>query len=181
MATLLDFGVLKPFEQIFPFLFVLVVTWAILMRVKPFDEKPALAAILSFVLSLMAIMSPIIRETINRMAPWFVLVFIIGVFILIAYQTLGIQEQSIVGVITSAEHAPTFVWLIIAISAIIIIGSLTSVVSEQKGFLELTKGQQAGQLDEKTSFFKAITHPKVLGIAVILLIALFTIQNLAKK
>lgn len=184
MATLLDFGNLQPFAQIFPFLLILIMTWAILMRIKPFDDKPAIAAIIAFALALMAMLSPIVRESINRMAPWFVLLFIIGIFILITYQTLGISEQSIVTVITNSEHSPTIIWLIIGVTAAIIIGSLTSVVSEQKGFLELTKTGQVGQAqqaDEKTSFFKAVTHPKVLGMAAILLIALFTIQSLGKR
>ncbi len=185
MATLLDFGSLKPFQQLFPFLLVLVFTWAVLMRTKTFEDKPAFIAIASFALAVLATMFPLVRETLNLAAPWFVLVFVVFVFILIAYQMFGIQESTILQVITGKEHGSAFAYWIIALALIIAIGSFSFVISKEQGFTQLTKGGNITELtkgaDEKARFFQSITNPKIVGMAVIFLIGLFTIQNLGAK
>ena len=96
MATLLDIGLLKGFSSIFPFLFVLVVMWAIMLRVKMFSSNKALAAMIAFLAAVAAMLSPIAIKTINLMAPWFVLLFIAIIFVMIVYQTFGIGEDKIV-------------------------------------------------------------------------------------
>ena len=185
MATLLDFGVLKPFQQLFPFLLVLVFTWAVLLKTKTFEDKPAFVAIASFTLAILATMFPLVREALTLAAPWFVLVFVVFVFILIAYQLFGIQESTILEVITGKEHGSAFAYWIIALALIISIGSFAQVISQKEGFTKLTKGDGAVVDDaaagEKAKFFQTITNRKIVGMAVILLIGLFTIQNLGAK
>ncbi|MEK6823081.1 MAG: hypothetical protein AABY13_04580, partial [Nanoarchaeota archaeon] len=67
-----------------------------------------------------------------------------------------------------------------------------SVVSDEKKFATLREGEtgvdqptvqltESEQLTEEVGFFNTITHPKVLGMMLVLLIAFFTIANLAEK
>ncbi len=194
MATILDFGLLKPFEAIFPFLFLLVFLYAVLSRFKTLDGKPAFALIIAFVLSIMAMMSPILVRTINLMAPWFVLLIVFILIILLAYQTFGIQESTILEIVKSSEYGQTFTWIVIILVGAIVVGSLTTAFSEQEGFQKLQKGgvvepslppsqagAPAGPVGEKEELFKTIFHPKVLGIIVLMLVALVAVQRLSSE
>lgn len=186
MATLLDFGLLKPFEAIFPFLFLMVFLYAVLSRFKIFEDKPAFSAIIAFALSIMGMMSSILVRTINLMAPWLVLLIIFIVMVLLAYQAFGIEEGTIIDIITGEKYGETFSWTVIVIVTIIFLGSLTSAISEQHGFQRLQAGgispEKLGEPgSEREDFFRTIFHPKVLGIVLLMLIALVTIQRISSE
>lgn len=119
---------------------------------------------------------------------------------MLVYQTFGIKQDSIVNVITGDKVGETFSWVILIIVALIFIGSLTSAISEQEGFQKLQTGGKVSPVpgqtpsvspidasklvepgSEKEDFFKTIFHPKVLGIIVIMLIAVFAIQRLSAE
>ncbi len=184
MATPLDVGLLQKFDVIFPFLFVLVIVYALLARTEWLKEKQAIAFMIAFVLAVMTLFSSIAVKTINRMAPWFILLIIFVVLLLLAYQALGVKEESILNIITGKTYGSTIAYWVLALMLIIGVGSLTSVVSEEKPFTELAAGENAtviaGQ-GEQVGFWATLFHPKVLGLALILLIAMFTINKLSAK
>ncbi|MBD3361569.1 hypothetical protein GF358_02125 [Candidatus Woesearchaeota archaeon] len=181
MATPLDISLLAKFDIIFPFLLVMILVYAFLSRLPAFKEKQAVAFLIAFLLSIMTLMSPIAIRTINMMAPWFILFMIFGMFLLIAYQALGVSEGTITDVLTKSHYSKTIVWWIIAICLIIGIGSLATVISQREGFVsKLGEPTETGALPtEEIGFWRTVVHPKVLGVALILLIAMFTISRLA--
>jgi hypothetical protein len=185
MATPLDIGLLQKFDVIFPFLFVLVIVYALLARTEWFKEKQGMGFLIAFVLAVMTLFSSIAVKTINRMAPWFVLLIIFSILLLLAYQALGVGEGKLVEVITGKEYGGTIAYWVLALMLIIGIGSLTSVVSEQKPFTALSAGENATAIvagqGEQVGFWATLFHPKVLGLALILLIAMFTIKKLSEK
>ncbi|MEM4246743.1 MAG: hypothetical protein QXR48_00245 [Candidatus Woesearchaeota archaeon] len=182
MATLLDIGLLQKFDVIFPFIFVLVIVYAVLTRTKWMENKQALAFLLAFVLAVMTLFSSIAVKTINRMAPWFIILVIFGILLILAYQAFGVKEETILDVLTKSEYRHNFAWWVLALMLIIGIGTLTSVVSEEKQFTKLAAGENVTGIPaegEQIGFWATIFHPKVLGLALILLIAMFTIQKLS--
>jgi hypothetical protein len=185
MATPLDVGLLQKFDVLFPFLFVLVVVYAVLGRTELFKEKQGIAFLLAFLLAVMTLFSNIAVKTINRSAPWVVLLMVFGIFMFIAYQSMGIGEGNIVKVLTGPEHGSTFAYWMLALLLIIVLGSLSSVVSEEKQFTALAAGENATHLAtgqaEEVGFWATLFHPKVLGLALILLVAMFTIQKLSGR
>ncbi len=185
MATPLDVGLLQKFDVIFPFLFVLVIVYALLARTKWLEDNKGIAFLISFVLAVMTLFSGIAVKTINRMAPWFVLLVIFVVLLLLAYQALGVKEESILNIVTGKTYGGTIAYWILALMLMIAVGSLTSVVSEEKPFTELSAGENATQLaagtGEQVGFWATLFHPKVLGLALILMIAMFTIQKLSSS
>jgi cytosine/uracil/thiamine/allantoin permease len=184
MATPLDIGLLQKFDVIFPFIFVLVITYAVLARTEWFKEKQGIAFLLGFVLAVMTLFSNIAVKTINRMAPWFVILIVFAILLMVAYQSMGIGEKRITDIITGKEYGGTFAYWMLALILIITIGSLTSVVSEEQQFTKLAQGENASLVSgegEQVGFWATLFHPKVLGMALILLIAMFTIQKLASK
>lgn len=183
MATPLDVGLLQKFDIIFPFIFVLVIVYAVLARTEWFKEKQAVAFILAFLLAVMTLFSSIAVKTINRMAPWFILLVVFGILLILAYQAMGVSEKRVLEVLTGKEYGGTFAWWVLALMLIIGLGSLSAVVSEEKQFTRLAAGENVtvtGEAEE-VGFWATLFHPKVLGLALILLIAMFTIQKLAGK
>ncbi len=180
MATPLDIGLLSKFDLLFPFLLILFVTYAFLSRLSMFKERQAIAAIVAFVVAIMTLMSPIAIRTINMMAPWFILLLTFGIFLIISYQALGVPEQSITDILTKSPYSKTIVWWVIAIALIIGIGSLATVISQREGFIsKLGEPIEGAAPTEETGFWQTIMNPKVLGVALIFLIAMFAISKLA--
>ena len=185
MATPLDVGLLQKFDVIFPFLLILVFAFIILTRISWFKENKAIAFIISFTLAVLALFNPVVVKTINMMAPWFVLLFIFMLLVFMAYVAFGVKEETIIETITTGEYAKDFGYWILAIVLIIGLGSLSTVISQEKGFQPLTTEENAtvvvpeGAGAEEAGFWETLFHPKVLGLVLILLIALFTIQRLA--
>ncbi len=181
MATPLDIGLIAKFDILFPFLLIMVLVYAFLSRMEWFKEKQAVAFLIAFLLAIMTLMSPIAIRTINMMAPWFILLMIFGIFLLIAYQALGVSQETITDVITKSHYSKTIVWWVIVVALIIGIGSLATVISQREGFVsklgEPTDDTVAPT--EETGFWQTVVHPKVLGVALIFLIAMFTITKLA--
>lgn len=182
MATPLDFGLLKNFGALFPFLFVFIIVYAVLARTEMFREKQAFAAIIAFLLAIATMFSNMAVRTINMMAPWVVLLVIFVILLLLAYYSLGIKEETILGIITSSEYGNTIAWWTLALLLIIGLGSLSTVVSEEVGWGKLRAAEQpAPGQPEELGFWATIFHPKVLGMIVVLLIAMFTINKLSTR
>jgi hypothetical protein len=194
MPSLLDLGGLTIFQRVWPFLLVMVTVYAILGVIEPFKDNKAVRALIAFVMAVLTLLYPIAWKTINLSAPWFVLFGVFIMFILIAYQMFGVSQEKIAGVFESKNYGTTVIYWTLAIILIIALGSLASVVSQEKKFTSLSEGGVApteglpagtttGQapVSEEVGFFATITHPKVLGLALVLLIAFFTISNLAEK
>ena len=187
MATPLDTGLLQHFDSIFPFLLILVFGYIILTRISWFNENKAIAAIMAFSLAILSLFNPVAIKTINIMAPWFVLLFVFMLLVFMAYVAFGVKEDTILQTITQGNYAKDFGWWILAIVLIIGLGSLSTVISQEKGFTPLTTADNAsaaapaGTGTEESGFWETLFHPKVLGLALILLIAMFTINRLASS
>jgi hypothetical protein len=194
MPSLLDLGGLTIFQRVWPFLLVMVVVYAVLGQVKPFADNKSVRALIAFVMAVMTLMYPIAWKTINLAAPWFVLLGVLFIFLLIAYQLFGVKADAIASVFTSPNWGTTAVYWVLTLILVITIGSLSSVISEEKKFSSLTEGGVAptdglpsgstsGQqaMTEEAGFWAVLTHPRVLGLVLVLLIAFFTISNLAEK
>lgn len=194
MPSLLDLGGLTIFQRVWPFLLIMVVVYAVLGQVKPFQDNKSVRALIAFVMAVMTLMYPIAWKTINLAAPWFVLLGVFIIFLLVAYQMFGIGSDTIAGVFTGKEYGTTAVYWVLTMIVIITIGSLSSVISEEKKFSSLTEGgiapteglpsdSASGQqaMTEEAGFWAALTHPRVLGLVLVMLIAFFTISNLAEK
>ena len=184
MATPLDTGLFQHFEIIFPFLFVLVVSYAVFSSVKIFGDNKALQAFISFIISVMVLFSPIAMEVINTAAPWFIVLFFFIVFGLLTYMAMGAESADIHKVITSRENSYILI-LALAVILVIIFGSISYVLAQHGGIgSELTEGSNVTGTDpgaeQESDFWSTLAHPKVLGMVLILLIAVFTMQRLVK-
>lgn len=185
MATPLDVSLLQPFKILFPFLLILVFLYAIFIKFNWFKDKQSFAFIAAFLFAIMTLFSSVATEAVNKMAPWFVIVFVVTIFTMIAFQVFGITETTIVDTLTSKEYGTVFANTFIIIILIIAIGSLASSYSEHQGFLSLrgvnTTAIAQAEGEETAGFVNVLVHPKVLGILLLLVIASFTVRLLSEK
>ncbi len=175
MASLLDTGLLKQFDFLFPFLLVFLLVYVGLSRFEALKEKKGVAGLIAFLLALIALTSNFVVKVINKMAPFFIILIVFFIFLLIVYQAIGIKEDTITNVFTNSEHSANINNWILGIILIIGIGSAVAVFSEEEGFLGLT-GEQGS--DEEVSFWTSLLHPKMLGLILILLVGMLTVQKL---
>jgi hypothetical protein len=186
MATFLDITLLEKFSIIFPFLLVFVVVFGTLSYSKILGNNKALQSFFALILAFFTFFSPTIRIIINRMAPWFVLLFIAILFIIMAFKAYGATDADITNLLHSKRYGSQIVWWILVLAIIIVIGSIT-LRGGEKGIrptsMNITTSEgtttTTDVTKEKSVFWDTLLHPKVLGLVAILLIANFTISNLA--
>ncbi len=182
MATPLDITALKQFSGIFPFLLTIVLVYAVLSMTAMFKDKKTWAALIAIIAAFMTLLSPIAIKTINLMAPWFVLFVIFLVLFILAFMLFGYDQAAITKFVTEGEFG-VGTW-VMAIMLIIGIGSLVAVINEEKGFSSLTQNATySGHIpvEKEYGFWQTLFHPKVLGMALILLVAFFTIKYMTKS
>lgn len=184
MATVLDVGLIKGLDSLWPFLLVFVLAYAVLSKSVPyFKENQFFSAVIAFLLAILGLFSPVVTKTLTTSAPWFILLMIFFFFVLVAFQTLGVKGDSITSIVTSEEYGGIISMWVLALILIIVLGSLSAVISEQTpgGFIGLRNEsiQETGSATE--GFWGVLFHPKVLGLAFLLLISLYTIKYMTER
>ena len=187
MASFLDIGLIDKLSIILPFLLVMVLVYALLAKTKVFGKNQFAYVIIAFVFGLVTILSPTIREVIDRMIPWFAWLFIFLFFILITFAVFGADENTFMNVLKSREY--NYITTTIVIIAIIIgLGSLASVTFDSGGPTSNIADAKNSSIEVRTdstgeqgssAFWNTLFHPKVLGLVLVLLIAVFTMSRLS--
>ena len=183
MATFLDLGLLNYFAVIFPALIVFVIVYAVFEKFKLLGENKTLHAIIAISMSFLVIISNDVVKVINFISPWFVLVFIFFIFMLMVFKIMGESDASI----AAAGKDKAVVWTIIIISLIIIGAGLSSTYGQrlltEEGsnitISESTISTTTGEFSENVSsiFF----HPKIIGLIFIFLVAVFSVSLLTRE
>lgn len=185
MVTFLDIGLLRNFQIIFPFLFIFCIVYALLTYTKFLGENRALQAGIAVVLAFMSLFSDLVIETINTAAPWFVLLVVFIVFLLLGFMILGVREADVMGVLRNPEYH--FIsWWVIALVIIIVIGSLSQTMAARKGGyppygenVTISDGEEVPT--QESDFWQTMFHPKVLGLLALMLIAFFAVSKLTSS
>jgi hypothetical protein len=192
MATFLDIALLQQASPIFVAIFVWVVIYALMQMLKFPGEDKNLHAIISLMLGLFVLFLPNVRDLISVMAPWFVLLFIIILFVLIAIRMLGVSQDNISSAVTSREGR-FIIYFVIAFAVIIIAFSFSTMFGQNIGpFLgegandtasttpTALGGTSTATDDFNQNMAATLFHPKILGMVLLLVIASFTIRLLAR-
>lgn len=184
MATPLDISLLGNFKIIFPFLLSIFVVYGILSYKKVFGDNKALQALIALFVGFFILFSATVREIINTMAPWFILLFLLIFFGLLVFMSFGATETHIMDVLRTKEYN-YIIWWFAALIIIIGVGSTMSVTFKEGKPIGLnTSGEERaeGASGAGTSaFFNILFHPKVLGLSLIFLVALFTVSKLSSS
>lgn len=201
MATILDIGLLQNFSIVFAMVLVIAIVYGLLQFTKAFHGSKGLHIIIAFIIGLLILLTPDVTKVISVMIPWFTLLFIFLMFLLMAYKIFGATDADISGVIRTDRAV---IWVIVIIAIVIVIASFSSVYGQR--FLTQTvpgapaqaavAGQQAGvsgagavypgtQATSTTSFSGNLAasffHPKILGLIFLFLVGVFTIAILSME
>lgn len=189
MADLLSgIGFLEDIDAIFIFLLVLAVIYGLLQYTKFVGTNKSIHAFVAFLVAIIFLLSNFANEVIKMVTPWFVILFMFILFLLTSIKMFGATDTDILSVMKSHTN---IIWWLIALSAIIVIGSISTVFSEQgdvfgeEGDAGPVEGSSSRVGSSATAgesgFWGTLSHPKVLGLAVIFLISSFTIRYMMQS
>lgn len=181
MVTFLDIGLFQYFNVIFPILLIFAVVFALLHKTKILGENPTINAIIAIAIAFMSLLSQSLIDLINFMAPWFVLVFIFVILLLLIYQTLGASEKDILGALKGEK---TIQWAVFGVAIIILFAGFAHVFGQEMlaqqapTLVEVTEGGVATP-SFQVNIWTTIFSPQVLGVIFIFLIAIFAVAFLS--
>lgn len=190
MVTFLDVALVEVASPIFTMIFVWVVMFALMQIYKIPGDNKNLQAIIALMVSLFVLFTPPVTHLIQTISPWFVLMFILMLFMLIAVKMLGVGEGDIAHAV-KGEEGRFILYFVIAFSLIIIAGSFGTTFGQDIGpyvdgdgnSTTVTTNTGTGSTDTgdfNKNLQATLFHPKVLGMILLLTIASFAIRMLTK-
>jgi len=187
MASFLDIGLLQSVSIIFPFLLVFIVTYALLMALKPLGDDKGINSIIALCVAALLLFSADAVNLVKYISPWFAIFFIFIFFLITMFRLTGTPSEAIEGVMKSWG---TIHWWLLAIGILILLGGLSEVYGPKISPLgeganvtaehaaTTTGNLTAGEPGYKQTIINTLTHPRVLGMVLLLLIITFTIKTL---
>jgi len=179
MATFLDVGLVENFSIIFYLIFIFVLLYAILTITKILGENKNLNAMLALALALILGLSGPTRDLISFVTPTFFVFIFFAFFAVLIYKFLGASDddvKSIMGTKTGTRGFILIIILIIILSSlgkVFFTGPTTSEVNETA-----VNKSDVGTRGE-SALTATLTHPKVLGLVLILIIGNYAMQYLS--
>ncbi len=179
MATFLDLGLLQFFDVIFAVLLVFALLFAILQKTKAVGNSLGINATIAVAISFMVLLSSNLVKIIKFAVPWFALLIIFLILIILLFQIFGVTDVS------SAVKDTTVQWTLIGLSIVIVVAAVGNVFGQQ--LLESGVGGQPVEGAEagvatgsfQQNIYATIFHPKVLGMVVLFVIAIFAVTLLS--
>ena len=175
---------LDKFAIVFTLILVMVVIYAVMQWTRMFGGSKGIHMLIGLILGVFVIMIPSITQLISIMIPWFVLLFIFIIMIIMAYKIFGATDDDILGALRASDK--TIIYIVVIVAIIIIIGSFSSVYGQKllsgtdepvtDDDVSTNDGTGTGSFSQNigATFF----HPKVIGLIFIFLVAAFTIALL---
>jgi hypothetical protein len=179
MATFLDTALLDKFSIVFTWLLVFIVVFGV-AEVTNVLKNRALNALLALSIAVIVGFSPSLAAVISGFAPWFVVIAIFILFLLLLTNFMGIPTANLVEMFGGKAAG----WWILVPFIVALVVALSSAFGQ--GLLEERTGPAGeGEVIEgdttphRESVVLTLTNPKVLGMLLVLLIGMFTIIFLA--
>jgi len=182
MATFLDVGLFSYFNVIFPVLLIFALVFALLQKTKILGTNITINAIIAIAIAFMSLLSTTIIKLISFMAPWFVLLLVFVILLMLIFQTLGATEKDIASVLAKEKIVH---WSIIGAGLLILLAGLGSIWGQQLTTMaggepvttNITASSGTSSLEQ--NLYATFYNPKVLGLIFVFLIAVFAIAFLA--
>ncbi|MFT4313321.1 MAG: hypothetical protein ACMXYA_02850 [Candidatus Woesearchaeota archaeon] len=189
MAEFIDLTVLVTFAPIFGFILVWSLVYGLLSFSKTIELPQHLRALIAVMIAIITLFVPQIMAALLLAVPWFTLMFVFIIFVLIALMAFGVTREEITKAFWAAEGSGLAVRNgIIIISFIILAGVLGFVFfggdspALDIGAGNVTIDSSQASVDEvgAGALLATIFHPKMLGVIFLMLISLFAVLQLAK-
>ncbi len=185
MASLLDVGLLEGFDLLFVFLLIIVLVFALLQKFNVLGkEKTGLNWLIAVAIGFLAVLSPKVIELVKFIAPWFVLLFLFLVLLLMTFQILGAKDTDFQRVLNKDTAIG---WTIVGIGIVIILAGFGATFGqdllEQRSEVVNVNGSitVVDASSFETNVLQTIFHPKILGVMSLFAISIFAVALLSGK
>src|SRR3989338_6231238 len=175
MATVLDVGILQYFVPIFVFMFVTIIMWALLEKVK-FFASPASNLMIAFLLGVLFILIPELTTVVSLVTPWFVIFIIFLLLLILTFIFMGVKPDFIATIFGGDKPNLVVVWAIIVIFLGIFGYAFTQVYGDQIHDITAGSSQEGTDGELVQSVGEILFTPKVMGMFFLLLIAVFVVR-----
>ncbi len=174
MATILDIGMLEYFTPVFVFLFVFALLYAILDKTGLLGESKAWKSLVSFTLAMMFVLTQDLMRLVSIMTPWFLILVIAALFIMLFFMFVGVKNETISGVFGEK----VVVWVVLILLLLIFIYAMTQVYGSD---IHNIYGEEGAEAEEglNLAIGQILFHPKMLGVIFILIVAAIAIRMIA--
>ncbi|MFH0875423.1 MAG: hypothetical protein V1859_05780 [archaeon] len=180
MASFLDIGFLNNFSSIFVVIFIFTAVYAVLTFKKPLGDNKGINALIAFAVSFIFIFSEDAILVIKNAVPWWTIMIILLIFLVIAKESFGASWGG--GFPTTMGSFILIVFIIIFVFAWggavgqKTLGYTTSNSSTITNAASNIRGEgSVASGDFNANLGATLFHPKVLGVILILVIALFSV------
>ncbi len=167
MASIMDIGLLDYFVPVFVFLLIFGILFALLEKVKLFGTNKGLNSIIAFAIAFLFILTPELMGVVKVMTPWFTILFVFILMIVLLFMFVGVKEESV----TAAFKDKGLMWIIIIVSIIIFVYALTQVYGAQVQTIYAGDNTTTASGSLGSQIGKILFHPRVLGMLLLLMIA----------
>ena len=169
MATFLDVGLLEFFLPVFSFIFVLVLTFAILDKANILSGNKYINWALALGVAVLTLFSGATLNLINIVVPWFVILFVFISLLFAIFMFLGSK--------------PDDLWKEIGGKGTIVIVSillLAIAIGQAFGPIFSPYGDGGDGQSIRSETIRTIFHPRVLGAMFIIVVAAYATKYLSK-
>lgn len=166
MATFLDVSGLQHFSNIFAFLFVWLVVYAILQYSNALKTNNVVNILIGLIIGILTLFSPTVSGAIISIAPWFALIFVFVLLLTVVGNMFGASDLG---------GSDVFKGLFLTLVVIFFIVGLFVYVRDRMDVPD--------EIDEDSDYSKVSTvlfHPKMIALIFIMVLAIFTVGFLAK-
>lgn len=165
MVSLLDLGLIQYFAPAFTFFLILIITWAILEKTSLLGDNKAVNWIIALCMAVLAMLVPGLSDVIQIMTPWFIVLFIFMILLVVIFLFMGVKGDTLAGVFGKNTFV---IWVVVIVSLAIVGYSFMQVYGES--IQSLTNPEDA-EGDLNATIGQILFHPKIMGMVLILVIA----------
>jgi hypothetical protein len=180
MATVLDLGLIRAFDVIFPVILVWALVFALLQKSKAISENPSINAIIAVAAAFMILLSDAAIDIINFIMPWFTVAIIFFTLLLLIFYVFGLKDDQLSAVVSDKG----VYWTLIGVGIIIILAALGNVFGQElteQSFVDsdgntINIDRDAGVAtgNHEQNLVNTLFHPSVLALMLLFGIAIFT-------
>lgn len=175
MATIFDISLLNQFSAVFVWLFIWVLFYAVLQTTKILGANKNLDALIAVCAAFFFALSPALVDVVRLMTPWFIIFILLLFFVWLLGMFIGMEQSELRTAFGKESGA---FWWIFSLGIIIVVYA-TSKVFGQSLLEEGGGNATAAASGFGANVMQTLFDPKILGLALLLIIASFVVRFMA--
>ena len=178
MATVLDLGLISIFDIVFSWILIFAILFAILQKKAFITKNVVINGAIASVIAFLVVLSKPAVAIINTTIPWFTVAIIFGILLLLLFHVFGLKEEALPELVKEKG----IYWTILGVGIVIILAAFGQVFGQSfteaasqggQAVEDVNAGTSTG--DFQTNLYAILFNPKVLGVIIVFVIAVFAV------